>query len=146
MTPADLQQALDQTLPTFPLNVCLCSNVNFRKTLSFDFVDYNIAPSGLADTEILIDMVLRKGNRYTIGGGERGAVFTCLNCGCMLSETWEDYSISMSRSTIPWEGKTGLRGNYSIGFYGVVATDFTQIHDFDRVSLGVFLQRIGLIK
>jgi hypothetical protein len=144
MTPDDLRHALDQALPKLPDNVCLCSNLDFRKTLSFDFADYDIAPTGLADTEILIDLVLRQSRRYGIEGGECGSVFTCLHCGCVMSETWEDYSISMSRSTVSWDGKSQHRGCYAVGFFGLVAADFAQIHDFDQIALGEFLQRIGL--
>ena len=144
MTPDDLRQALTAGLPNLPQGKCLCANPDFRKTLSFDFADYGIAPTGLADTKLLIDVVLRQSRRYAQGRGEGGATFTCLVCGCVLSETWEDYSISMSRSTIAWDGKSNRRGCYAVGFFGVMAADFARVHDFDRVPLAEFLRRIGL--
>lgn len=146
MTPSELQLAIGPVLARMKPGRCLCSNRLFRKTISFDFRDYEISPTALADSEILISNVLRDKRRYQWVVSESGSTFTCLTCESVLVETYEEFSISMSQSTIAWDEKSTIRGNYVVGFYGFTGADFARIVDFDPVGLNDYLTMLGFEK
>ncbi len=146
MTPADLQLAIGAALARMNPGRCLCSNRSFRKTISFDFTDYGIPPTALADSEVLISNVLRDKRRYRWDVSESASTFTCLTCASVLVETYDEFSISMSRSTIAWDEKQTTRGNYVVGFYGFTGADFARIADFEKVALDDYVTMLGFEK
>ena len=146
MTPAELELVISQALAHVKPGACLCSNESFRKTMSFDFQDYDIAPTGLADAEVLISLLLRDKRRYQYDATETGGTFTCVSCRSILVEKYDEYSIAMSRSTVSWEGRKAVRGKYVVGFFGLAGSDFARIHDFDKVAFDDFLVGLGLHK
>lgn len=67
MTPSELQLAIGPVLARMKPGRCLCSNRSFRKTISFDFRDYDISPTALADSEILISNRANGGEALIVG-------------------------------------------------------------------------------
>jgi hypothetical protein len=146
MTPDDFRLAIVPRLALMKPDCCLCSNRSFRKLISFEFQDYGIAPTGLADAEVLINEVLRDKLRYRLKTSNTGGTFTCLACQSVLVETYDEYSISMSRSTIAWDEKKTVRGSYVVGFFGFTGADYARINDFDSVELENLVAMLGLTK
>ena len=111
MTP---EEFTNQVLPNLKESVqegCLCSSDGFRKVVSFNFEDYRflnlgpeIAPTGLADSEILIQEFIR--TRYISERSKSPSpsvtiqVFQCPVCRSKCIETYSEYSISMNRSYV----------------------------------------------
>ncbi len=63
MTPDEFRQAvLPQVVAAWD-DHCFCTCPGFQKLVSFNFRDYGIGPTGLADSEILIDELIRQ--RFT---------------------------------------------------------------------------------
>ncbi|HPF41454.1 MAG TPA: hypothetical protein P5081_22125 [Phycisphaerae bacterium] len=141
MTPEEFRQRTFRTLANAWKQGCFCDSPGFQKLMSFDFQKYGTNPVGLADTEILIDEIIR--NRFKKEGGDKAPdpaagwpTYTCPQCGATCDVGWQDYSISMNCSTVKFHGrrKRAKVGLYVIGFYGFSKKSFEKIRDFKRAS------------
>lgn len=137
MTPAEIRREVFPELIRAWKRRCFCASPGFQKLISFDFRDYDIiGPVGLADTEILIDEIIRerftKAKRHQSRTSDEWPDYICPQCGAKCSVGWEDFSISMNRSVAQFDGdfpqsETGL---YLVGFYGFDRSEFARIKDF----------------
>jgi len=138
MTPDEFRShALPQILTAWQEG-CFCASPGFRKLLSFDFQNYEIGPVGLADSEILIDSIIRKEFKSLSESGtfETTTIYECPNCGTTCTECYADYSINMYRSTVTFDGDPAPAGEglYLVGFYGFNREEFARIIDFRRTE------------
>ncbi|MCA9254324.1 MAG: hypothetical protein KDA33_01745 [Phycisphaerales bacterium] len=141
MTPEEFRQRTFRTLVRAWNQQCFCDSPGFQKLMSFDFHKYGTNPVGLADTEILIDEIIRE--RFEKQGADTGPdpagawpTYRCPQCGATCDLGWQDYSISMNCSTVKFHGrrKRARVGLYVIGFYGFKRSSFEPIKDFRRAS------------
>lgn len=130
---------------------CFCGNPGFRKLISFDFRDYGIGPTALADAEILIEAIVRK--RFTrqhepeSHDGETLQVYSCPQCALSCTERYAEFSISMYQSTVSYDGHPALaaRGLFLVGFYGFSRKQFEKIDDFEAApTADEFIRRLTI--
>lgn len=151
MTPDEFREAVLPDVVAAWRRSCMCTSPGFRKLLAFDFRDYDgIGPVGLADTEILIDVIVR--NEFTAqgepvsGAGETTQDYVCSQCGVRCTVHHEDYSINMACSVVDFadaeiSASTGL---YLVGFYGFKREDFGKVDDYRKaVSRDEFLRALS---
>lgn len=128
---------------------CFCASPGFQKLLSFDFRDYGVVPTGLADSEILIDAIIRE--RFTRRGepqshqGESRQAYVCPQCQATCTELYAEFSISMYQSTVIFHNdpKAAAEGLYLVGFYGFKEDAFGKITDYRRAStVEAFMQEL----
>ena len=141
MTPDEFRsEVLPQILTAWERG-CFCPAPGFRKLVSFDFRDYAIGPVGLADSEILIDSIIRQ--QFTTLSqlddsevSEISTTYQCPNCGATCTEIYAEFSISMYRSTVRFDGGSPAadEGLYLVGFYGFNREEFARIDDFRRTE------------
>lgn len=151
MTPDEFRQDVLPRIVASWSQTCFCANPGFRKLLSFDFRDYDIGPTGLADSEILIDELIRKRFIQTSDSESRPShiiqAYQCPQCRATCRVMIEEFSISMYRSTVAFNGHPSRDGEglYLVGFYGFKRDDFEMIHDFRRAeSIEPFTQHIAM--
>lgn len=140
MTPDEFRESLLPNIVAAWDDRCFCANPGFQKLLSFDFRDYSIGPTGLADSEILIDEIIRQ--RFTqrhkpdSDQGEITQAYECPQCGATCTELYAEFSISMYQSTVTFDLNPVLaaEGLYLVGFYGFKGSEFAKINDFRPAS------------
>ena len=140
MTPEEFRQNVLPGIVTAWDKQCFCAAPGFQKLLSFDFRNYGIAPTGLADTEILINALIRQ--RFTPqdepekGTGERAQDYLCPQCQARCTEVYSEFSIHMYQTTVTYQAIPALApvGHYLVGFYGLKQADFLKVTDFERTS------------
>ena len=141
MTPDEFQKRIVPTIIAAWERGCFCRSPGFRKLVSFNFEDYGIGPVALADSEILIQEIIRgrftrDGEANSDGMGTSSQVYRCPKCGARCTETYAEYSVSMFRSfvifeTVPEKAASGI---YLVGFRGFKQADFAKIRDFRLTS------------
>lgn len=148
MTPDEFREAVLPRIMADWEAECLCASPGFQKLLSFDFRDYGIGPVGLADTEILIDAIVRqrflRQDKSESSSGEVQQVCICPQCQATCTERYAEFSISMYQSVVTYEQpKLALTGLYLVGFYGFKRDEFDKVDDFQRASTTEeFLRRL----
>ena len=118
---------------------CRCEVPAFQKLISFNFEDYQIAPTLLWDSEILIHEVIREGFEPLDEGiqrqGESRRRYQCRDCLRTCTESYSEYSINMYRSFVLFDDDCRAgRTEYLLGFRGFEEKDFEKIADFSRSS------------
>ena len=136
MTPNEYQSDVIPLIKDIIKNGCICKNSALRTIIAFDYRKYKISPVGLADAEILIQYLLRNNSgTYSKNLNSKGNWdYTCLRCGCILHEQYEEYSINMSRSLIENDGNVIQNAPYLIGWFGFNADEFNKINGFLKVD------------
>lgn len=136
MTPAEYQEQVLPEILSALGDRCICKLPGLRKLLSFNFEDYGAGPMACADTEILIQSLLRDGNaNYTATPDAEGNyTFLCSTCGTALVEHFEDYSINMYRSYIEYDQRRSVHGRYLVGFRSFTIADRDRIDDFTEAE------------
>lgn len=146
MTPEEFAKKIVPKI-SVATNKCLCTSKGFRKLLSFNFENYRrllpvtrIAPTALADAEILIQKLIREGfvrvgSPKSAQGGTRQE-YRCPRCGIGCIEIYTEYSINMARSFVLFNDDVPLlsKGYFLVGFYGFEEKDFKRINDFERAK------------
>lgn len=119
---------------------CFCANPSFRKLLSFNFRDYDIGPTALIDSEMLIDAIIRqrftKKDEPTSHQGEITLVCNCPQCEAICTELYAEFSISMHQSSVTYTDGPALAkyGLYLVGFRGFDINEMRSIPDFQQAS------------
>ena len=117
---------------------CFCSSPGFQKILAFNFEDYRIGPTGCADTEILIDKIIRfKFIKTGLPDGEfeTRQKYKCPQCGAICTEEYADYNIHMYRSFAVYENPDQApEGLFLVGFYGFDMSEVEKINDFRQTE------------
>jgi hypothetical protein len=135
MTTTEYRESVLPRIITALGNKCICTNYGLRKLISFNFENYAISPLACADSEMLIHELLRSGqscySKEMIGDSW---AFTCGKCGSKLHEHYDEYSISMNRSFIEYEGNSEMNGKVLIGYYGFDLSDVSKITDFVKIT------------
>ena len=124
---------------------CICNNTGLRSLMSFSFIDYCIGPTALADSEILIQELLRSGNENYVKTlvNDRGWDFKCKTCGSVLREHYDEYSINMYQSFIEYFEKGEDVVPFIVGFYGFKIDECDKIKNFRSTSnVNTFLSYI----
>lgn len=136
MTPDDFRHTvLPDVLQAWNAE-CFCRNPGFLKLLSFNCEDYDIGPVALADSEILIDEIIRRRfHRVGEPSSHRGFTtqdYSCPKCQRTCKETYAECSINMYCSYVSYKRSAPVcaEGIYLVGFYGFSGADFGKIHDF----------------
>lgn len=140
MTPDEFREIVLPQIVTAWNDNCFCANPIFQKLLSFNFRDYGIGPAALADSEILIDALIRQ--RFTqqhepkSHQGEITQVYKCSQCQATCTELYAEFSISMYQSMVTYDQNPTLApsGLYLVGFYGFKQNEFGKISDFQQAS------------
>ena len=138
MSPDDFRESIISHLVPAWEKKCFCAIPAFRKLISFNFADYGIGPVGLVDSEMLIHEIIRQkfekqGDTRSVQG-KSIATFTCPQCKRICTDTYEDFSISMYRSYVTFDGDAPVTTGvlYLIGFFGFDGSDFAKINDFHK--------------
>jgi hypothetical protein len=141
MTPDEFQKHILPTILSAWDKACFCRSSGFLKLVSFNFEDYEIGPIALADSEILIQQIVRDhftrdGEPTSDGQGTTFQAYRCPQCGARCRETYAEYSISMYRSFVLFDDVSAKAplGIYLVGFYGFNQGDFARVHDFRLAS------------
>ncbi len=140
MTPDEFRESVLPQIVADWDGRCFCANPGFQKLLSFSFRNYDISPSALADSEILIDAIIRQ--RFTqqreprSRQGEVTQGYKCPQCGATCTELYAEFSISMYQSTVIFDLDPVLahKGLYLVGFYGFDRNKFGKIDDFQPAA------------
>ena len=149
MTPDEFRESVLPAIEKAWQDQCLCDSPVFRKLVSFNFDDYGVGPTGLADAEILIDEIIRKKFEKTGDVTEEissiSQRFRCPRCGSACTEFWREFNINMSFSHVLFDKqpKRSDDAYYLVGFFGFARHDFANVSDFHRSpSTDDFLQRL----
>jgi hypothetical protein len=140
MTPDEFHATVLRQLVTAWFDRCFCANPGFQKLVAFDFRDYGIAPTGLADSEIVIDTIIRqrftRQNESDSHQGETRRVYMCPQCEATCTEWYAEFSVNMRQSSVAYDRNPQLaaRGFYLVGFYGFDRDDFDRITDYQEAS------------
>jgi hypothetical protein len=140
MTPDEFSESVLPQIVTAWDDRCFCANPGFLKLVSFNFRDYDIGPTALADSEILIDAIIRqrfvRRHEPESRHGEVSQAYECPQCGATCTELYAEFSIRMRQSTATFDLTPVLarKGLYLVGFYGFNGEEFGKIHDFQRTS------------
>ena len=149
MTPDGFRESVLPTLKDAWQQNCFCANPAFRKLLSFNFDDYGIGPTGLADSEISIDEIIRqqfeKRESKDLGGGQVKQSFRCPQCDTTCTEHFREFSINMYQSYVLFENQPppSPHALFLVGWFGFKSDEFEKIHDFEMASsTDLFLQQL----
>ena len=135
MTPDEYNEQILPTIEETYGNRCICDRPGIRKILSFNFEDYTLGPVACADTEILVQALVRESENYTGEHTDEGDCrYRCAACGTVLVEHYDDYSINMYRSYVEYEGRESVQGQYLVGFRCFDLADVEKIDDFTEAE------------
>lgn len=140
MTPDEFRETVIPQIVTAWDDQCFCANPGFQKLLAFNFRDYDIGPTALADSEIIIDVIIRQ--RFTrqhepkSHQGEITQVYMCPQCEATCTELYAEFSISMYQSTVTYDHNPTLadKGLFLVGYYGFNQHEFGKINDYQESS------------
>lgn len=149
MTPDNFRESVLPALKDAWQQNCFCSNRAFQKLVSFNFDDYGIGPTGLADSEILIDEIIRQNfdklESANAGGGRVKQSYRCPQCDTTCSEHYREFSINMYQSYVLFNDQPSPspRALFLVGWFGFKSDEFDKIHDFEKApSIEQFLQQL----
>jgi hypothetical protein len=103
LTPNEFSERIVPELLRRWENHCFCRSPKFIKLVSFNFKDYGNSPMSLIDAELMIGNIIFKrfepvsGWVDSAGGSDR--VDRCPQCAEIFQSRWDQYSISMDRTT-----------------------------------------------
>ena len=139
MTPEEFHETVLPAILSAWDEQCFCASPGFQKLVSFDFRDYGIGPTGLADSEILIQSIIRDRFKQQERRSEHEIstqVHLCPQCKASCTERYEEYSINMYQSSVTYDRhpNRSATGLYLVGFYGFRQREFALVHDFQRAA------------
>jgi hypothetical protein len=146
MKPNDFRSIILPKILNIYQGKCICANSGLRSLMSFSFIDYRIGPIALADSEILIQELIRSGNESYDKTliKDRGWDFQCKTCGSVLHEHYDEYSINMYQSIIEYKAPIAGFVPYLIGFYGFKLDECDKIINFKlTTNINEFLSYVN---